>query len=144
MMKRFFVSVLVSLIILCSYTSFAQADPQIIMAAAPAIENTSADAIEQLKTTILPQIQNILTPEQQQQLETAIVGDKSSIRKAFKSLMLTPDQKTKLAAVFKSLPKKEIFTAMTPAQKRQFFMTKKEIFLPTSEELAKSKSKPDK
>jgi hypothetical protein len=141
-MKRFIVSILVSLIITFSATNWAQVSPS-IAATAPAVEK-GVDANEQLKTTILPQIQNILTPEQQQQLETAIVGDKISIRKAFKSLMLTPDQKTKLAAVFKSLPKKEIFTSMTPAQKRQFFMTKKEIFLPTPEELAKSKSKSDK
>ena len=143
-MKRFFVSILVSLIVVFTATNWAQASPSIAATTTvPAVEK-GVDAIEQLKTTILPQIQNILTPEQQQQLETAIVGDKISIRKAFKSLMLTPDQKTKLAAVFKSLPKKEIFTSMTPAQKRQFFMTKKEIFLPTPEEIAKSKSKPDK
>jgi Spy/CpxP family protein refolding chaperone len=143
-MKRFFVSILVSLIMVFGATNWAQASPSIaVTTTVPAVEK-GVDAIEQLKTTILPQIQNILTPEQEQQLETAIVGDKISIRKAFKSLMLTPDQKTKLAAVFKSLPKKEIFTSMTPAQKRQFFMTKKEIFLPTPEEIAKSKSKPDK
>jgi hypothetical protein len=141
-MKRFFVSILVSLIIIFGATTWVRVSPS-IAATTTAIEK-GVDAIEQLKTTILPQIQNILTPEQQKQLETAVVGDKGSIRKAFKSLMLTPDQKTKLAAVFKSLPKKEIFTSMTPAQKRQFFMTKKEIFLPTSEELAKSKSKLDK
>jgi hypothetical protein len=143
-MKRFFVSILVSLIVVFTATNWVQVSPSIAATTTvPAVEK-GVDTIEQLKTTILPQIQNILTPEQEQQLETAIVGDKISIRKAFKSLMLTPDQKTKLAAVFKSLPKKEIFTSMTPAQKRQFFMTKKEIFLPTPEEIAKSKSKPDK
>jgi hypothetical protein len=143
-MKRFFVSILVSLIVVFTATNWVQVSPSIAATTTvPAVEK-GVDTIEQLKTTILPQSQNILTPEQEQQLETAIVGDKISIRKAFKSLMLTPDQKTKLAAVFKSLPKKEIFTSMTPAQKRQFFMTKKEIFLPTPEEIAKSKSKPDK
>jgi hypothetical protein len=141
-MKRFFVSILVSLIIIFGATNWVQVSPS-IAATLTAVE-TGVDAIEQLKTTILPQIQNILTPEQQKQLETAVVSDKGSIRKAFKSLMLTPDQKTKLATVFKSLPKKEIFTSMTPAQKRQFFMTKKEIFLPTPEEVAKSNVKSDK
>jgi hypothetical protein len=141
-MKRFFVSILVSLIIIFGATNWVQVSPS-IAATLTAVE-TGVDAIEQLKTTILPQIQNILTPEQQKQLETAVVSDKGSIRKAFKSLMLTPDQKTKLATVFKSLPKKEIFTSMTPAQKRQFFMTKKEIFLPTPEEVANSKVKSDK
>ncbi len=141
-MKRFFVAILASLIIVLGITNWVQISPA-IAATATAVE-TGVDAIEQLKTTILPQIKSILSPEQQQQLETAVVTDKSSIRKAFKSLMLSPDQKTKLAAVFKSLPKKEIFTAMTPAQKRQFFMTKKEIFLPNTEEIAKSKLKSDK
>jgi Spy/CpxP family protein refolding chaperone len=141
-MKRFFISILVSLIVIFTTTTWVQVSPS-FAATATAVE-TGVDAIEQLKTTILPQIQNILTPEQQKQLETTIVSDKGSIRKAFKSLMLTPDQKTKLAAVFKSLPKKEIFTSMTPAQKRQFFMTKKEIFLPTSEAIAKSNSMSDK
>ena len=141
-MKRFFVSILVSLIIMFGTTNWVQISPS-IAATTTAVE-TGVDAIEQLKTTILPQIQNILTPEQQKQLETALVSDKGSIRKAFKSLMLTPDRKNQLAAVFKSLPKKEIFTSMTPAQKRQFFMTKKEIFLPTSEEIAKPTLKSDK
>ena len=141
-MKRFFMAILVSLMIVLSVTNWVLVSPA-IAATATAVE-TGVDAIEQLKTTILPQIQNILTPEQQKQLETTVVSDKGSIRKAFKSLMLTPDQKTKLAAVFKSLPKKEIFTSMTPAQKRQFFMTKKEIFLPTSEAIVQSKLKSDK
>ncbi len=143
-MKRFIVSILVSLIVVFGATTWVQISPSIAATATAPVVEKGVDAIEQLKTTILPQIQNILTPEQQKQLETAVVGDKGSIRKAFKSLMLTPEQKTKLAAVFKSLPKKEIFTSMTPAQKRQFFMTKKEIFLPTPEEIAKSKPKPDK
>jgi Spy/CpxP family protein refolding chaperone len=141
-MKRFFVYILVSLIVIFTTTTWVPVSPS--FAATATVVETGVDAIDQLKTTILPQIQNILTPEQQKQLETTVISDKGSIRKAFKSLMLTPDQKTKLAAVFKSLPKKEIFTAMTPAQKRQFFMTKKEIFLPTPEEIATSKSKPDK
>lgn len=138
-MKRFFVFILVSLIAIFAATTWVQASPAIAATTtAPAVE-TEIDPIEQLKTTILPQIQNILTPEQQKQLETAVLTDKGSIRKAFKSLMLTPEQKTQLAAVFKSLPKKEIFTSMTPAQKRQFFMTKKDIFLPTAEESVKPK-----
>ncbi len=143
-MKRLFLSILVSLIITFGATTWIRVSPSIAATATVSVVEKGVDAIEQLKTTILPQIQNILTPEQQKQLETTVISDKGSIRKAFKSLMLTPDQKTKLAAVFKSLPKKEIFTSMTPAQKRQFFMTKKEIFLPTPEELAKSKPQSNK
>jgi hypothetical protein len=143
-MKRFFLGILVSLIVVFSATNLVIGSPAIAATATTPVVETGVDAIEQLKTTILPQIQNILTPEQQKQLETAVISDKGSIRKAFKSLMLTPDQKTKLAGVFKSLPKKEIFTSMTPAQKRQFFMTKKEIFLPNPEDITKSNLKLNK
>lgn len=141
-MKRFFTFILASLIMLFSSASFTQAYPLIAVdSTAPAIEQVQAGPIEQLKTKILPQIQNILTPEQEKQLEAALVGGKIGIRKAFKSLTLTPTQKTQLASLFKSLPKKELFTSMTPAQKREFFMNKKKMFAPTAEEIATYKSK---
>jgi Spy/CpxP family protein refolding chaperone len=139
-MKRFFRSILISLVMLFACANFAQADPLIAASTSPAIE-TQVDPIAQLKTKFLPQIQKILTPKQQEQLETALVDEKMGIRKAFKSLTLTPTQKNQIAQVFKSLPKKELFTSMTPAQKREFFMKKKEIFTPTSEEIAGYKLK---
>jgi uncharacterized protein (DUF2384 family) len=142
-MRRFLASILVGLMIFLSFTSSVRAET---LAAVPAssvllvMEQAQEDIMEQLKAKVLPQIQSILTSDQQKQLEDAIVEGKTSLRKAFKSLSLTPDQKTKLATVFKSLPKAEIFTSMTPEQKREFFMKKKEMFKPTPEEIAKYKS----
>lgn len=142
MIRRFFASILVGLMVLLSFTSGVRAET---LAAVPAssillVMEAPEDIMEQLKAKVMPQIQSILTSEQQEQLEDAIVEGKTSLRKAFKSLSLTPDQKTKLATVFKSLPKAEIFTSMTPEQKREFFMKKKEMFKPTPEEIAKYKS----
>jgi hypothetical protein len=64
--------------------------------------------------------------------------------KAFKSLMLTTGQKTQMAMVQKSILKMEIFTTMTPEQKREFFLKKKERFKPTLEEINEYKSKKEK
>ncbi len=66
--------------------------------------------------------------------------EKTSIRKAFKSAMLTPDQKTKLATVFKSLPQKDFFTSLTPEQKKQLFLKKKDLFIPTADEINEFKT----
>jgi Spy/CpxP family protein refolding chaperone len=140
-MKHFFLAILVSLIVWVSSANFAHAQPP---AAATAVEPTQVDTMADLKATVLPQIQAILTPEQQEQLETAIVEGNTSIRKAFKSLTLTPAQKVQLATVFKSLPKKEVLTTMSPAQKREFFMKKKEIFKPTAEEISGYAADPSK
>jgi hypothetical protein len=46
--------------------------------------------------------------------------------------------------VFKSLPKKEIFAAMTLEQKQTFFAKKKAFFKPTPEEIAEYQSKKGK
>lgn len=82
------------------------------------------EIIEQLKT----QLETILTPEQREKFQSAIV-EGTSARKAFKTPSLSPDQKSKLATSFKSLPKKDIFTSMTPEEKKQFFLSKKAFFL---------------
>ena len=137
-MKRFFGFMLASLVVLLSFAGVAQAQQLIAdSAAGSAVEQVQEDVIGQLKAKVLPQIQNILTPEQQEQLETAIVKG-TSMRKAFKSLTLSPKQKTQLAAVFKSLPKKEIFATMTPEQKRDFFMNK--AFFKPPEEVTESEA----
>jgi hypothetical protein len=136
-MKKLFVSVFASLVVLFGFAGSVQATP---LSVSPSIlsvvEAAPVDVIEQLKTQVLPQLQSILTPEQQQQLESAIVDGTPNLRKALQSLMLTPDQKAKLAGVFKTLPKKEIFASMTPEQKKQLFMSKKDLFMPTAEEIA--------
>ena len=90
--------------------------------------------IEQLEDEIVPKLESIFTPEQREQFITAI-GDGKSFRKAFKSLTLTPAQKTQLASVMKSVPKADIFATLTPEQKKGFFMKKKDMFMPTAEEI---------
>lgn len=95
---------------------------------------TTKDLITQLETEIIPRIENVLTPEQREQFNTA-VGEGTAFRKAFKSLALTPEQKTQLKAVFKELPKKDVFASLTPEQKKALFLKKKQMFMPTPEEI---------
>jgi hypothetical protein len=38
-------------------------------------------------------------------------------------------------AVFKAIPKKDIFATLTPAQKKQLFLKNKQLFIPTAEEI---------
>ncbi|MBD3881048.1 hypothetical protein IFO70_04700 [Phormidium tenue FACHB-886] len=137
-MKRKLVSLLaVVLVALLSFSGAAQAQP-LIQLSFPGtniqLTEKQQDLLKQLEADVLPQIENILTPQQRQQF-TSNVADGMSFRKAFKSLTLTPEQKTELAALFKTLPKKDIFASMTPAQKKEIFMKRKEMFTPTSEEI---------
>ncbi|MGB5961346.1 MAG: hypothetical protein WBG73_11850 [Coleofasciculaceae cyanobacterium] len=138
-MKRFFLSILASLVVFLSFTSIAQAQP-LSNVSSLMLAVVQKEAMAQLKEKVLPQIEDILTAEQEKQLETAMSSGKISMRKAFKSLALTPAQKTQLATVLKTLPKKELFSSMTPEQKREFFMKKKEIFMPTPEEISEYKA----
>ncbi|MBF2076899.1 MAG: hypothetical protein IGS50_24485 [Synechococcales cyanobacterium C42_A2020_086] len=89
---------------------------------------------EQIQEQVMPEIEAILYPEQYKQLETAI-NQGMSLRKAFKSLNLTPEEKTKLVALFKSIPKSSMFASLTPEQKKQLFLKKKEFFKPTADEI---------
>ncbi|WNZ24928.1 hypothetical protein HJG54_20120 [Leptolyngbya sp. NK1-12] len=90
--------------------------------------------IEQLEDEIVPQLETILTSEQRDQFISAI-GEGKSFRKAFKSITLTPTQKSQLASVMKSIPKADFFATLTPEQKKGFFMKKKDMFMPTAEEI---------
>ena len=137
-MKRLLAAIAACLIVLVSFAigDTAHAQSLVAVSSGPAAVDKPADLMEQLKTQFLQQIESILTPDQRTQLETAVVEDRTSLRKAFKSITLTPAQKTKLAAVFKSLPAKDFLTSLTPEQKKQFFMNKKEIFSPTPEEIS--------
>lgn len=92
------------------------------------------DVLEQVKNKLLPEFENILSPEQRDRLETEIVDAKASLRKAFKKITLSADQKTKLATVFKTLPKKDIFASLTPEQKKGLFS--KKDFMPTPEAIS--------
>lgn len=138
-MKRLLMSIFACLIVLLSLVVASTAQAQSLIAASSpssaTVEQTKPkeELMQQLKTQLLPQLETILTPEQSEQFESAMVEGKTSLRKAFKSIMLTPDQKSKLATVLKSLPKKDFFASLTPEEKKQFFMKKKEMFMPTAD-----------
>lgn len=91
--------------------------------------------IEELKSKYVPEIESILFPEQREKFEQAI-QDGLSLRKAFKSMALTLEQKAELAATMKTVPKGELFASLTPEQKKEVFMNKKEMFMPTPDEIA--------
>jgi len=102
--------------------------------AAPKPMDEATILLKQLETEILPQIESVLTPEQQEEFAAKVAAG-TSFRKAFKAVTLTPAQKTKLSAVFKAIPKKDIFATLTPAQKKQLFLKNKQLFIPTPEEI---------
>ena len=140
-MKRKLASIFACLMVLLNLVviDVAQAQP-LMEISLPGLENIKltepqVDLQKKLETDILPQLESILTPEQRDQFKSEI-SEGSSLRKAFKSMSLTPDQKDKLTDVFKSLPKKDIFATLTPEQKKALFMKKKELFMPTPEEIS--------
>lgn len=90
------------------------------------------DLMTQLESEILPKLESIFTPDQREQFKMNVANG-TSFRKAFKSLMLTPAQKTELKTLLKSVPKKDALASLTPEQKKQLFLKKKEMFMPTSE-----------
>jgi vacuolar-type H+-ATPase subunit I/STV1 len=117
----------------------AQAQPLAIKLSLPGFSQLELtpeqkNMLMELEDELIPQFESILTPEQRDQFIQS-VSDGKSFRKAFKSLTLSPTQKSQLASLFKALPKQEIFAALTPEQKKDFFMKKKEIFMPTAEEI---------
>jgi hypothetical protein len=127
-MKRLLVSLLVCLLVSLSFVGVSHAQ-----AIGAPVSSQPADLMEQLKAQFLPQMESILTPAQRDRLASMVTEEKASLRKAFKLIALTPDQKHQLASVFKSLPQKGLFASMTPEQKKQFFMKKE--FAPTPEEI---------
>lgn len=141
-MKRILVSIFACAIIVFNLVvaGIAQAQP-ITAISFPSLQlakltepTETKDLMTLLETEIIPRIENVLTPAQREQFKTA-VGEGTPFRKAFKSLMLTPEQKTQLKAVFKDLPKKDAFASLTPEQKQELFLKKKEMFMPTPEEI---------
>ncbi len=135
-LMRLMVSVLVLLSLVVSQPAQAQllADGSMPTAVTTATE-TVKDLLTQLETEVLPKLETILTPEQREQFSN-FVSEGGTFRKAFKSLTLTPEQKTQLKEVFSGLPKKDAFASLTPEQKKQLFMKKKEFFKPTPEDIA--------
>jgi hypothetical protein len=140
-MKRLFLTIVTCAIVVLSLTGIAgvaQAQPS-MTAFLPNLLGTEASVspeqvLEQVKSQILPQFETILSPEQRDRLQTEIVDAKASLRKAFKKIALSTDQKTKLAMVFKTLPKKDIFATLTPEQKKGLFS--KKDFMPTPEAIS--------
>ncbi|MDX2230945.1 MAG: hypothetical protein NW220_14995 [Leptolyngbyaceae cyanobacterium bins.349] len=106
-----------------------------IVAEVSTARETVQDLLTQLEKDVLPKLETILSPEQREQF-TALIGEGSSFRKAFKSLTLTPDQKMKLKDLLSNMPKKGAFASLTPEQKKQLFMKKKEMFKPTPAEIS--------
>ena len=146
-MKRLLVSIFACLIVLLNLVVADTTQAQSLTASPPsATVDTKArqEVMEKLKSEFIPQLESVLTPEQRDELESAVVEEEMSLRKAFKSMALSSDQKIKLAAVFKSLPKKDFLNSLTPEQKKQFFMKKKEMFIPTADEIAEFKAKEEK
>jgi DNA-binding MarR family transcriptional regulator len=92
------------------------------------------ELIQQLEDKYVPEIESILFPEQQAEFEKAIQNG-YSMRKAFRDMALTPQQKYELASVVKTIPKSAIFASLTPEQKKEIFLKKKEMFMPTPEEI---------
>lgn len=140
-MKRKLVSIFACLMVLLNLVvgGVAQAQP-LMEFSLPGLQNIKrteqqVDILKQLETDIVPQLESILSPEQRDHFKSEI-SEGSSLRKAFKSMALTFDQKEKLADLFKSLPKKDFFADLTPEQKKALFMKKRELFMPTSEEIS--------
>jgi hypothetical protein len=92
------------------------------------------ELMEKLESQYIPQIEAILFPDQREKFEQAI-EEGYSLRKAFKTMALTSQQKTDLSATMKAIPKQELFAALTPEQKKEVFMKKKEMFMPTPDEI---------
>lgn len=87
-----------------------------------------------MEDELIPQFETILTPEQRDQFIESVATGKS-FRKAFKSLTLSPAQKAQLAGLVKTFPQQAMFASLTPEEKKGFFMKKKEMFMPTTEEI---------
>ncbi len=141
-MKRVLFSMIVctALVFNLLISGGAEAKPMFnlpFLAGANNTEKLPAEELTQLlETKVLPEIESLLTPEQREQFTLALAEGKS-LRKAFKAMTLTPDQKTELAAYLKnSLYGKGVLASLTPEQKKQFFLKKAEVFTPTADEIA--------
>ncbi len=138
MLRKFLVVALCTLMALTLAVNSASAGP--LPFALPFFNNVDLTEgqvalMEALESKYVPEIESILYPAQREKFEQAI-QEGLSLRKAFKSMALTSAQKTELAATMKTVPKGELFAALTPEQKKEVFMNKKEMFMPTPEEIA--------
>ena len=91
--------------------------------------------MEKLENKYIPEIESILFPEQREIFESDIQNG-SSLRKAFQDMALSFEQKSQLAVALKKIPKHTLFASFTPEQRKEIFLKKKELFMPTPEEIA--------
>ncbi|MBW4440132.1 MAG: hypothetical protein KME10_02605 [Plectolyngbya sp. WJT66-NPBG17] len=131
-MKRTLVTVFACLMLVMGFTV---ASTSVALAAVEAPAAT-ADPFAELKAKIVPELESILTPEQRTQFEDAIANG-TNVKKAFKSIALTPEQKGKVGMMMKSVPK-DVFTSLTPEQKRELFMQKKDFFMASGKSKAEA------
>jgi hypothetical protein len=139
-MKRFLISLLTCLMVIFSTgigAACAQANTLAVlpMLVAETPAEAVGDLMTQLEKEILPQLEKIFNADQLEQF-TSDLAEGMSFRKAFKSLALTPEQKTQLKTLFSSISKKDSLASLTPEQKKQLFMKKKNMFKPTAEEIS--------
>lgn len=137
MLKRFFTVVFCTLIVLTLAVSPVSAKP--FSFSLPFFDdNFTAEQtalIEDLRSKYVPEIENILFPEQRETFRQSI-QEGYSLRKAFRRIALTLEQKGELASMMKTIPMGELFAALTPEQKKEVFMNKKDMFIPTPEDIA--------
>lgn len=138
MLRRFLAVVLYALVSLTLVATPASAGPfpfSLPFFNSVDLTESQEALIEELQSKYVPAIERILFPEQREKFEAAI-QDGLSLRKTFRTMALTPQQKMDLVATIKTVPRGELFAALTPEQKKEVFMNKKEMFRPTPEEIA--------
>lgn len=139
-MKRSFLTLCLSVLMLLgwTWTTRAIAAPTawhpVYLAETTTAASPSTSAVTFVETQVLPKLESVLTPEQLEQFKTDM-GSGQPFRTAFKALSLTPAQKADLKTLFKSATDPDAFAALTPEEKKQLFLKKKAMFMPTSEEI---------
>ena len=135
MLRKFLAVVLCTLVALTLVVSPASAKPFSLPFFNDIDLTDGQEALmEALQSKYVPEIESILFPDQREKFEQAI-QDGYSLRKAFKTMALTAEQKTELAAAMKAVPMGDLFASLTPEQKKEVFMNKKEMFMPTPDEI---------
>lgn len=139
-MRRLWITIFACAMVVLNLVIASAAQAQAIAAfSLPTLQLADASETQewlaQLETEVLPKLESILFPDQRERFKAAI-AEGASFRKAFKSVTLNPEQKSQIKELLKSIPSTDAFASLTPDQKRQLFMKKKESFVPSSEEIS--------
>lgn len=140
-MRRIWITVLACAVVVLNLVVASAAQAQAIAAfSLPTLQLADAtDEIQgwltQLESEVLPKLESILFPEQRERFKAAI-AEGASLRKAFKSITLNPEQKSQIKDLLKELPSTDVFASLTPEQKKQLFTRKGEAFMPSSGEIS--------